>query len=197
MDFISWLDPEWAPWILPVIIFFARILDVSVGTLRIVFLTRGMKQIVPILAFFEVLVWVVIVSQVVRNINSWVNVIAYAGGYSTGNYLGMYLEDKLAIGTLIVRIITRRDATELIEHLKRNFYGVTNVPAYGNEGRVNLIFTVIKRSDLQFVLDSVQKYNPRAFYSVEDVRAVSDAIFPPAHGKFLYWNSFMPVKKRK
>lgn len=178
MGFLQLIDPTVVPWVMPFIIFFARILDVSFGTLRIVAIARGMKRLAPLLGFIEVSIWIIIASQVIRNINNLTNVFAYSAGYATGNYVGLYLENKLAIGMLIVRIITRRDATELVEYLKSRNFGVTNIPAFGNEGQVNLIFTIIKRKNLSEVIESVKRFNPRAFYSIEDVRAVSEGIFP-------------------
>ncbi len=195
MDFVQWIDPDILPWVLPVIIFFARILDVSIGTIRIVFITRGMKILAPILGFMEVLIWLIIVSQVIRNVNNFANLIAYASGYAIGNYVGMYLENKLAFGLLIVRIITRKDSSELIKFLKEHQFGITNVPAFGNEGQViNVIFTIIKRRDLSFVIEHIQRFNPRAFYSIEDVRAVSEGNFP-INKTSDYLNIFRSMKK--
>lgn len=174
MDFKQWIDPEWLPYVMPLIIFCARILDVSIGTLRIVFITRGMKLVAPLLGFFEVLIWVVVVSQVVRNMDSVVNLLAYASGFATGNYVGMFIERKLAVGLLLVRIITRLDATELIACLRNRGLYVTNVPAYGNKGEVNVVFTVIKRKDLDETVEAIQEYNPRAFYTIETIQAVSE-----------------------
>ncbi len=197
MDFSQWFAPEILPWIFPVIIFFARILDVTVGTLRIVFITRGKTLLAPILGFVEVLVWLVIVSQVIQNIDNVANFIAYAAGYATGNYVGMFIENKLALGLLMVRIVTRKDASELIKYLKENNYGFTNVPAYGNDGQVNVIFTVIKRRKLPIIIDTVKKFNPRAFFSVEDVRSVSEGIFPSESIQLDYLRYFRPLLKGK
>ncbi|RJP19574.1 MAG: DUF2179 domain-containing protein [Candidatus Omnitrophota bacterium] len=197
MDFSDWISPNLLHWLLPVLIFCARILDVSVGTLRIVFITRGMKLVAPVLGFIEVLIWVVVVSQVIKSVNSPLNYLAYASGYATGNYVGMYIESKLALGMIIIRIITRKDASNLINYLKANNYGVTNVPAIGNEGHVNLVFTIIKRKKLPEIIEKVNEFNPRAFYSVEDVRAVGEGIFPPEPVQLGHLNVFRPLMKGK
>ncbi len=197
MDFVHWIDQDTLPWLLPVIIFLARILDVSVGTLRIVFITRGMRIVAPILGFIEVLIWVIVVSQVIQNINNPINFLAYAGGYAAGNYVGMYIENKLALGMILLRLITRKSADELITYLKSNNYTVTKVPAIGNEGHVEVLFTVVKRKNLPAILQKVNEYNPRAVYTVEDVRAVSDGLFPPDPVQIGHLRIFRPLMKGK
>jgi len=89
-----------AVWLLPVLIFFARVLDVSIGTMRIVFLSRGMRLMAPVFGFFEVLIWLIAISRIMGNLTSWVNYVAYASGFAAGNYVGMYLENRLAMGLL-------------------------------------------------------------------------------------------------
>lgn len=165
--------------ILPIMIFFARIIDVSVGTMRIIFLSRGMKFIPPLLGFFEVLIWLLAVSQVVRNVNTPILLVAYSTGYACGNYIGIVLEHRLRLGTVILRIITKRDASKVISLLRSKSYGVTIVEAEGAHGRVHIIFMVLKRKDLPNVITTVESLHPHAFFSVEDVREVRQGIFPP------------------
>ena len=94
---------DWFPWvILPFIIFAARVFDVTLGTMRIIFLSRGKKYLAPLLGFVEVLIWITVVSQIVGGAHNIVAYIAYAAGFAAGNYVGMVIEDKLAIGTLVV-----------------------------------------------------------------------------------------------
>ncbi|HOJ61393.1 MAG TPA: DUF2179 domain-containing protein [bacterium] len=190
MDITVWIDKEWLPWVFPVIIFCARILDVTVGTLRIIFITRGMRKLAPVLGFIEVFIWLTIVSQVILHVSTLTNFIAYAAGYATGNYIGLLIETKLAIGLIIVRIITQKDAEGLIRHLKANNYGFTNIPAYGNDGYVNVIFTIIKRKNLPDMLNIIQQHNPGAFYSIEDVRSAGEGIFPADREQLKYLKFF-------
>ena len=91
--------------LLPLLIFCARIIDVSIGTLRIIFVSKGKRNIAPLLGFFEVLVWILAISEIMQNLNNWVCYVAYAAGFAAGNYVGMIIEEKLAIGILIIRII--------------------------------------------------------------------------------------------
>lgn len=164
--------------ILPLLIFLARIADVSIGTMRIILLSKGKKYIAPILGFFEVLIWIVVISKILQNLDNYVNYVAYAAGFATGNYIGIIIEEKLAIGVLVVRIITSKETPKLIKNLHTEGYGATVVEAEGSKEKVNVIFTIIKRNDLKDVVEIIKKHNPKAFYSVEDVRLTSEGIFP-------------------
>ncbi len=151
-------------------IFFARIIDVSIGTLRIIFLTRGMKYLAALLGFFESLIWILAISQIMTNVNNWMAYIAFASGFASGNVVGIWLEEKIALGTLIVRIITRREADDLVKALRAADFGVTNIDAVGEHGPVMAIFTIVRRKALPEVIDLIRQYNPNAFYTIEDVR---------------------------
>ena len=179
------IDPEVYGWVvLPILIFCARVLDVSLGTLRIIFIARGRRKLAPLLGFFEVLIWIVIVSQVMQNLHSPLAFIAYAAGFATGNYVGMWIEDKLAIGTLIVRVIVPQEAAQLMARLSAAGYGVTSVDAHGSVGQVTLIYTVVKRKDLYDVMTIIQETYPKAFTSVEEVRSTQAGVFPEHARRF-------------
>ncbi len=164
--------------LLPIAIILARIIDVSIGTLRIILVSRGMKALAPLLGFFEVLIWLVAISQIIQNLSNWVNYVAYATGFALGNYIGMFIEERLAMGLVAIRIITQNDADDLIEEIQKMNIGTTSLAAKGMRGHVRLIFTIIKRKDQQIVLDLVRKFNPLAFVSVSDVRSVQEGYFP-------------------
>ena len=173
-------DSELFRWvILPALIFVARILDVSIGTIRIVFVSRGNKLISPLLGFFEVLIWLLAIGQIMRNLSNIACYIAYGGGFAAGTFIGLMIEERLAIGVVLVRIVTGKDATDLIANLRVAQYGVTNIEARGESGKVDVIYTVIHRRHLTDVIDIIKRFNPRAFYSIENVRYVSEGIFPP------------------
>jgi len=164
--------------LLPLLIFSARVMDVSMGTMRIISLSRGWRGLTPVLGFFEVMIWLLAIRQIFNHLNNPVCYIAYAGGFATGIFTGMTIERKLAIGWRVVRVITRLDATELISSLRASGFGVTVTNAEGNTGPVKVIFTVVKRADVQSALEAVTRFNPKAFYSVEDVRSAAEGIFP-------------------
>lgn len=174
----------WGVSLLPLIIFLARIGDVSLGTMRIIFLARGMKFVSSVLGFFEVLIWLMAVSQVIQNLTTPTMYIAYAAGYATGNYVGLLIERTLAIGTVMVRIITRRDASRLVERLQQDEFGITHLHVDDSLGKVHILLMVLKRRDLEDVLRITQEMHPQAFMTVEDVREARDAIFPSRRAKW-------------
>lgn len=159
---------------IPILICLARILDVTLGTLRIMFVAKGMRKLAPILGFFEIIIWLLAITQVMQNLNGITNILAYALGFSLGNYVGMYIENRLAIGMVVVRIITKRDSENLVRKLRFMGHSVTVTDADGNIGPVNVVFSVMKRSEVKDIVPIIKHYNPRAVYSVEDVRHVSD-----------------------
>ena len=121
--------------VLPLLIFFARVVDVSFGTLRIVYIAKGRRYIAPMLGFVEVLIWLLAIGQIIKNLNNVACYIAYAGGFATGNFVGIWIENKLALGTQVLRIITSRDAMDLITNLKNKGYGITLLDAEGSQGQ--------------------------------------------------------------
>jgi uncharacterized protein YebE (UPF0316 family) len=179
MDALSLYNSDLLRWvILPILIFVARLIDVSLGTLRIIFVSHGLKYIAPIVGFIEINIWLLAIGQIMQNLNNLVCSLAYAGGFAMGAFFGMLIEEKLSIGMVMVRIICKHDTTELIKSLTEANYGVTTHDAEGVKGPVKIIFAVIRRGDLHDVLDRIHKIHPHAFYSVEDVRSVGEAMFP-------------------
>ncbi|HKJ42866.1 MAG TPA: DUF2179 domain-containing protein [Sunxiuqinia sp.] len=159
--------------VLPLLIFFARISDVTVGTLRIVMVSKGQKLIAPFLGFFEVIIWLVTMSKIIQNIDNWVAYVAYGAGFATGNLVGLMIEEKLAVGIVQLQIITSKSAENLIAKLKASGYGVTYHDAQGANEKVAVLYTIIKRNEITKVLEIMRTYNPNAFYSIEDVKSIS------------------------
>jgi len=174
--------------ILPFLIFLARVCDVSLGTIRIIFVSKGLKYLAPLIGFFEILIWLLAIGQIIQNLTNVYYYIFYAGGFAIGNFVGIYIDEKLSIGTVGVRIITKRDARELVDALKKANYGLTILDAEGSNGRVKIIFTVVNRQNIQDVIKTVKKYNSNAFYSIEDIRYVSEVL--PTHIKTWYKKDF-------
>jgi uncharacterized protein YebE (UPF0316 family) len=182
-----------------ILIFLARISDVTLGTLRISFISRGEKYIAPFVAFCEMLIWLFAIRQIMQNLGNVTYYLAYSAGFASGVFVGLLIEEKLAIGTRLIRTITRMDAADLVAALREADFGVTSVVAEGNSGPVNLIYSVIKRSDLPKYIGMVNEYNPRAFYSIEDIRSVNEGIFPRRRNLFGRWfkqRSRMRVKSK-
>ena len=195
---IAFLDSDLFAWIvIPLLIFIARVIDVTFGTIRIIFVSKGKKYLAPFFGFFEIMIWLFAIGQVMQNLTNIYYYFAYAGGFAMGNFVGIYIEGKMAIGTLVVRIITKKDSSALIESLKSRNYGITIVDAQGATGSVKLIFTVIKRKDIDDVVGMIKHFNPKAFYSIEEVRAASEGIFP-AHKPYLdHFRAFRLNRLRK
>ncbi|MCF7858449.1 MAG: DUF2179 domain-containing protein [Candidatus Cloacimonetes bacterium] len=175
-------------YILPVLIFLSRIFDVSLGTLRIVFVNKGMRYLAPVIGFFEVLIWLIVISQIMKDINSPINYIAYAAGFAAGNYVGILIEQKLAMGISLVRIITSKKATELLGELKSRHYSVTVIPAKTNGVDVAILFLPALRKDIEKIIETVTLYNPHALYTIEDVRQTSNGAMPIYTYDPLLWN---------
>lgn len=164
--------------ILPFLIFIARIIDVTIGTIRIVMVAKGQKIWAPILGFFEVLVWLLAISRIFENLDNWLCYFGYAAGFAAGNYIGLLIEEKLAMGLVKIQIITRKSAELLIDSLKESGYGITYHDAQGVSQEVSIIYSIIKRTDLLYIVERIKTHNPNAFYSIEDVRFVSHGNFP-------------------
>ena len=164
--------------VLPLIIFFARICDVSLGTLRIVFVSKGKKNIAPFLGFFEVFIWVVIISEVLKNVDSIVGLIAYAAGYAAGNFIGMNIEERIAIGTQLIKVFSTKDITSLQKSLNAAGFGTTIVDGDGSSGKVKILYTVIDRKTFEQARKILIDFDPLIFYVIEDVRLVKSGIFP-------------------
>lgn len=172
---------DWYAWvILPLLIFIARFVDVTLGTMRIIFLSRGRKILAPALGFVEVFIWIAAVSQIVRNANNnLLAYFAYAAGFAVGNYAGMVIEEKLAIGTLVIRIILPKNGNSLAARLREDGYGVTFVDGHGGSGNpVALVYTVVMRKELDQVVGIIEEVTPKAFYTVEELRSVRQGVFP-------------------
>ena len=164
--------------VLPLIVFFARICDVSLGTLRIVFISKGKKNIAPILGFFEVFIWIVVISQILQNVNDIVCYIAYAGGYATGNFIGMHIEERIAMGVQLIKVFSPKDLIPLQKQLNEAGFGTTLVEGDGSVGRVKILYAVINRKTYGKVEQILSEFDPALFYVIEDVRSAKSGIFP-------------------
>jgi uncharacterized protein YebE (UPF0316 family) len=160
--------------ILPLLIFFARITDVTISTLRIVYVMSGKKGLSVALGFVEQIIWLLAIGQIIQNVDNVFSYIAFAGGFSAGTYIGMILEEKIAVGRAVVRIITRTDIDDLIDYLSKHHYRYSIVRGKSNEGRVNILFTVVRRKKLKNLIAIIKLYAPTAFYTIEGVKRVSD-----------------------
>ncbi len=168
-------DSAWFQYgLLPLLIFLARVVDVSVGTIRVILLNRGMRVTAPLLGFFEVLIWLLAIGQIMTNLSNPVCYLSYAAGFAAGNYVGMLLEIKLAMGLAMVRVIISGDSSHMRRFLGKAGYRATLVRAEGSRGQVDILLTVVRRRHLRRVIELVHRLHPQAFYTIEDVRFASE-----------------------
>jgi uncharacterized protein YebE (UPF0316 family) len=156
----------------PLVIFGLRIIDVSLATLRMLMIMRGRKLLAPLIGSVEVLVWIFAVGNAIRYLESPLHLLGYAGGFACGNYVGIKVEEKLALGTAAVRILSRHGGVEIAEALRERGFGVTEFAGYGKEGSVEMVYAVLHRRDLPSIYEQVQLWDPDAFITVEEPRAI-------------------------
>src|ERR1044072_1094802 len=175
--------------ILPLLIFCSRLSDVTLATLRNIFIHKGFRKIVPFIGFFEVLIWLIAMKQVLNHVDNIAAYLAWAGGFATGTYVGMRIEERLALGNQVIRIITtQEDSTELIRMLRESNHGLTVVDGHGAKGPVKLLFTIVQRTHIKDIIDRIEEIQPNAFYTIEDVRSSE-------HGVFRQGSTMSPVRK--
>jgi uncharacterized protein YebE (UPF0316 family) len=159
-------------------IFIAEMTVVTLCTLRTIFIARGMKYAAPVLGFFEVSIWLFAIGQVMRNLSDIRCALAFAGGFTLGNFLGMLIEQSLALGTVMLRVITHRDAGPLVERLREEQYGVTCMPGHGANGPVVVVLTVVPRRELPAVVALLKEFDPGVFYSIDALQAAASGVLP-------------------
>ncbi|MFN9597231.1 MAG: DUF2179 domain-containing protein [Bacteroidota bacterium] len=196
---MNWLniDPIIYNWvILPLLIFLSRSCDVSLATLRNVFIARNIRNVVPIIGFFEVLLWLVAISTVLGNLNNVACYLGFAAGYANGIYLGLKIEERLALGKQLVRIFTKLETAGFVQDLYAFGMGVTLMDARGSQGPVTVVFTTLNRKDLPILEAMIQKHIPNSFYTIEDIRKSKLGVFPEnkGEGKFAFLKALLPLR---
>lgn len=183
--FIFTTDSPVFSWVvLPLLIFIARICDQSIGTLRLIFVSKGFKRIVPFLAFFEAMIWLIAISQILSRLDNVVTFLAYGLGFAMGNYVGMLLEERLSIGSIIIRIFSKEHRTEFVEVLQKHNYGYTIINAEGSTGELKIIFCIINRKYLSHLIEHIKAIDSNTFYTIEEVKSVEKGIFKPSKRKY-------------
>ena len=160
-----------------VAIFVAKIAHVSLGTIRIIYLTRGQSISAAIIGFFEVIIFLVALSLVLTNIDQWYNILVYGLGFAAGNIVGSKIEEKIAVGFVHVQVITVNNCGTLEEALRDEGYGVTSMPCYGREGAHRTLQVLLKRKELPALLKKMKEFDPDAFVSIFDTRKIMGGYF--------------------
>jgi uncharacterized protein YebE (UPF0316 family) len=195
------ISPEFYSWvILPLLIFFARICDVSMETIRVIYISRGIKYLAPIIAFFEIVIWLLAMEVVMQDLANIANFLAFALGFAMGTYVGLVIEEKLSIGMVILRIVTTDESNEeIVAFMQSENYGVTTLDATGSRGSVKMILSLVNRTDVPRITQHIQATNPHAFFSIEDVRYVNQGVFRPKKPNRItgFFHSFIRPRKKK
>jgi uncharacterized protein YebE (UPF0316 family) len=164
--------------VIPLLIMFARICDVSIGTLRVMFVSKGYRKLAAFLGFLEVMIWVLVGRQVLVKSTAMIHFVAYAVGFGIGNYIGLVIEDMMSLGIVLVMTVLHKSNPDLLNFLKEHDIGFTVVEGEGVQENVEIVFSVVQRENLSKVVQAIKLFSPKAFYSIEDIRAANAGIFP-------------------
>lgn len=163
---------------LPLGIFLAKFVMETLATLRIMFLSKGNRMLVPLFGFFEILLWIIVIAEILKNLDNAFCYIAYAAGFAAGSYFGLIMESKLALGNVMIHLITRKKTAKLQRALSKNNYGFAKIAGKDISGTENVIFIVVKRKELKNVVKIIKEFNPNAFYTVENINTVNEGNHP-------------------
>jgi uncharacterized protein YebE (UPF0316 family) len=164
---------ELTDWLIPLLIFIARIFDVSIGTVRMIMVISGHRIASAALGFLEVLIWVLAVGGAVEQLGNPIAVLAFAGGFAAGTLIGMTIEKRLAIGFRVVRVINPKPGLDLAGALREQGYTATRLEGNDREGPVEIVFITIRRKAVPELLERIAEVTPSAFLSVERAERVS------------------------
>lgn len=154
------------------LIFAARVVDVSLGTVRTIMLVRGKRLVATVIGFFEVLIFITVLQKVLGSLDAWYGFVAYAGGFATGNYVGSMIEEKLAIGFLTVQVVSMNCPYAIVQKLRNMGFGVTVIQGQGREGDRLILQTYLRRKDLNKIISSIDELDPKAFITVMDAKSL-------------------------
>jgi uncharacterized protein YebE (UPF0316 family) len=163
--------------VIPFLIFGAKVVDVGLSTIGLIFTARGYKKLSAAVSFFEIIIYLLAISAILDHLSEWHYLFAYAFGYAVGTYAGMWLEEKLSIGFLSIRFITRKNPERFLKGLRRVGYKPTFYLARSSAHRVHVVHTVVKRRELADLTDRIARFDRAAFYAIEDIRQVSTDTF--------------------
>ncbi len=166
------------------LIFIARVCDVSLTTIRTLMVVQGRRVQAAILGFFEVIIYIIALGKVVSGLNDPRNLLAYALGFASGNYIGILIEEKIALGNLTAQVILKSDEnSELINELREKGFGLTVLDGHGREGARNILLIIFKRKNLAKLREILHSYDEDAFITVSAATPISGGYFPDSKRK--------------
>ncbi len=190
-DFISYV-------LLPGLIFLARVADVTVATVKLMFVVNNAKRVAAVLGFVESLITIVALSRIMQDASNWLAYVMYAAGFATGTFVGMRIEEKLAYGTVMVRVISRTISKELLDYLAHKQYRYSMVDANDHAGNTQVLFTVCKRSRLPEFQRTLEEVAPQALYTIEGVKKVSQDYLPVEEkAPIAHWASYVRLSRKR
>jgi len=169
-------------------------------TIRVIYISRGIKYLAPLIAFFEIVIWLLAMEVVMQDLANIGNFLAFALGFAVGTYVGLIIEEKLSIGMVILRIVTTDESNEeIVSFMQSENYGITTLDATGSRGSVKMILSLVNRTDVTRITQHIQATNPHAFFSIEDVRYVNQGVFRPKKPNRItgFFHSFIRPRKKK
>lgn len=160
-------------WALALVIFLLRVLDMSLDTLRVLFIIRGNRPLSWIFGFFQSLIWVIAISSVLSNMDDALNLLAYASGFATGGVVGMWFEEKMAVGFGHMRIMSPNKGAAIADAIRDHGYAATELSGRGKDGTVSVINSSVRRRDVNRVRRQVEAIDPEAFVTVQEIRPLN------------------------
>ena len=161
-----------AAWLGALLIFVMRVADMSLDTIRLLYVVRGRKRLAWVLGFFQSLIFIVAIANVLTGKVGWMSILAYALGFATGNVVGMWIEERLAVGYIRLTVVSTRLGAALADSLRKHGFAVTDIPARGKDGTVSVLTISVRRREFDHVETVILETDPEAFVTAEDVRAV-------------------------
>ncbi|AOY75831.1 DUF2179 domain-containing protein [Clostridium formicaceticum] len=158
-------------------IYFAKVSDVTLATIRMIMVVKGRRIQAALIGFVEITIYIMAIGKVLTELDNPVNVIAYALGFATGNYMGIFVEEKMALGSIIVQVISLGNSMHLVEKLREEGFGVTVVEGYGREGMQHLLNIMMQRKNLSKLYRIVDEHDRKAFVTITDARAIRGGYF--------------------
>lgn len=159
------------------VVFTARAADISLATIRILMILHGQRLYAAFIGFFESLIFITILTYVIRGLNDIPSLIFYALGFATGNYVGIFLEDKVAIGCVTVQVISKKDPDSLIDRIRQQGFGVTVIEGYGKEGVRKILHVLLMRRDLKTLIELIEGLDEKAFITILDTKKIMGGYF--------------------
>jgi len=173
LDFLAFSSP----WLGALVIFLLRVLNMTLDTLRMLFMLRGKKLLSWIVGFLVSLIFVVLLTSILSNLDSWLYILAYAAGFATGGTVGIWIEERLALGFIHVQIISSNRGVKIAQSLRDNGFAVTEIPARGKDGMVSLLNLSVRRNQMVGIEKIVNECDETAFITSEDVRPIRRGFF--------------------